>query len=122
MDVRAIRLDAAGGRAAYGIKPAIIAVVLQALWGLGRTAIKSRILAAIAIISLVGSLLDVNDMIVLLGGGIVMLASRAVQDRAGDRSDSVSREFGVARDRRRTDRPRDECVALISQCYLGHIR
>ncbi|MGA7872774.1 MAG: chromate efflux transporter [Candidatus Binatus sp.] len=70
----------------YGVKPVIIAVVLQALWGLGRTAIKSRILAAIAIVALAASLLDVNDLIVLLGGGIVMLAIRAVEDRAGTRA------------------------------------
>jgi chromate transporter len=70
----------------YGIKPVIIAVVLQALWGLGRTAIKSRLLAMLAIVTLIASLLDVNDMIVLLGGGIVMLAIRAVEDRAAARA------------------------------------
>ncbi|HEY6299279.1 MAG TPA: chromate efflux transporter [Candidatus Binatus sp.] len=70
----------------YGIKPVIIAVVLQALWGLGRTAIKSRLLAAIAIVALAASLLDVNDMIVLLGGGIVMLAIRAFEDRDAARA------------------------------------
>src|SRR5258707_7219621 len=70
----------------YGIKPVIIAVVLQALWGLGRTAIKSRLLAAIAIAALIASMLEVNDMIVLLGGGIVMLAIRAVEDRASARA------------------------------------
>ncbi len=70
----------------YGIKPVIIAVVLQALWGLGRTAIKSRILAILAIVSLAGALLEVNDMIVLLGAGVVMLAIRAVEDRAGIRT------------------------------------
>jgi chromate transporter len=70
----------------YGIKPVIIAVVLQALWGLGRTAIKSRLLAAIAIVSLAASLFNVNDMIVLLGGGIVMLAIRAFEDREAARA------------------------------------
>lgn len=70
----------------YGIKPVIIAVVLQALWGLGRTAIKSRLLAVLAIVTLIASILDVNDMIVLLGGGIVMLAIRAVEDRAAARA------------------------------------
>jgi chromate transporter len=70
----------------YGIKPVIIAVVLQALWGLGRTAIKSRLLAAIAIVALTASLLDVNDMIVLLGGGVVMLAIRAFEDRDAARA------------------------------------
>jgi chromate transporter len=70
----------------YGIKPVIIAVVLQALCGLGRTAIKSRLLAVIAIVALIASLLDVNDMIVLIGGGIVMLAIRAFEDRAAARA------------------------------------
>ena len=70
----------------YGIKPVIIAVVLQALWGLGRTAIKSRLLGAIAIVALIASLLEVNDMIVLIGGGIVMLAIRAFEDRAAARA------------------------------------
>ena len=70
----------------YGIKPVIIAVVLQAMWGLGRAAIKSPTLAALAIVSLVASLLDVNDMIVLLGGGVVMLAVSAFEDRAGARA------------------------------------
>src|SRR5580700_3401098 len=32
----------------YGIKPAVIAIILQALWNLARTAIKSKLLAVIA--------------------------------------------------------------------------
>src|SRR5277367_1891015 len=44
----------------YGIKPVIIAVVLQALWGLGRTAVRSRLLFALAIVSLVAALFEVN--------------------------------------------------------------
>src|SRR3984885_6814396 len=81
----------------YGIKPVIIAVVLQALWGLGRTAIKSRMLAALAIISLGASLLDVNDMIVLLGGGIVMIAIRAFEDPAGTRATLAAIPTAAAR-------------------------
>src|SRR5271156_4560558 len=81
----------------YGIKPVIIAVVLQALWGLGRTAIKSRILAALAIVSLAAALLDVNDMIVLLGGGIVMIAIRAFEDPVGARATLVAIPTAAAR-------------------------
>src|SRR5271163_745983 len=81
----------------YGVKPVIIAVVLQALWGLGRTAIKSRMLAAIAIISLAAALLDVNDMIVLLGGGIVMIAIRAFEDPVGARATLVAIPTAAAR-------------------------
>jgi chromate transporter len=67
----------------YGIKPVIIAVVLQAMWGLGRVAIRSKMLAVLAIVSLVASLYEVNDLIVLLGGGVVMLAIRAFELRTG---------------------------------------
>ena len=81
----------------YGIKPVIIAVVLQALWGLGRTAIKTRMLAALAIVSLAASLLDVNDMIVLLGGGIVMIAIRAFEDPAGARATLAAIPTAAAR-------------------------
>src|SRR6202451_49144 len=31
----------------YGVKPVVIAVILQALWGLGRTAVKTRFLAIV---------------------------------------------------------------------------
>src|SRR5271154_526700 len=81
----------------YGIKPVIIAVVLQALWGLGRTAIKSRMLAAIAIISFIAALFDVNDMIVLIGGGIVMIAIRAFEDPAGARATLAAIPTAAAR-------------------------
>jgi chromate transporter len=67
----------------YGIKPVIIAVVLQAMWGLGRAAIRSKMLAVLAIVSLAASLYEVNDLIVLLGGGVVMLAIRAFELRTG---------------------------------------
>ncbi len=70
----------------YGVKPVIIAVVLQALWGLGRTAIKSRMLAALAVAATAAALLDVDDMVVLLGGGIAMLAIRAAEDRGAARA------------------------------------
>src|SRR2546425_595074 len=33
----------------YGVKPVIIAVVLQAIWGLGRTAVRGTLLAAVAL-------------------------------------------------------------------------
>src|SRR5215212_8329011 len=35
------------GRVLYGVKPVIIAVVLQALWGLWRSAAKTKFLAAV---------------------------------------------------------------------------
>jgi chromate transporter len=81
----------------YGVKPVIIAVVIQALWGLGRTAIRSRLLAALAIVALGASMLEVNDMVVLLGGGVVMLAIRGFEDRRSARATLAAMPTAVAR-------------------------
>ncbi len=70
----------------YGVKPVIIAVVLQALWGLGQSAIRSRILAALAVVAVVAAMLDVNDLVVLIGGGVVMVAIKLAMERGGIRA------------------------------------
>ncbi|HEX8111121.1 MAG TPA: chromate transporter, partial [Kofleriaceae bacterium] len=53
--VRFGALPAVGG-VLYGIKPVIIAVVVQALWGLGRSAVKSAWLGAVGLVALAASL------------------------------------------------------------------
>jgi chromate transporter len=62
----------------YGIKPIIIAIVAQALWGLGKTAVKDRWLAVVGVAIFALYLLDINEIVLLLGGGIlIMLAENA---------------------------------------------
>jgi chromate transporter len=61
------------GWALYGVKPVIIAVVLQALWSLTRTAVKSRRLLALAAVATVACFAGVNELLVLLLSGAVML-------------------------------------------------
>ena len=56
----------------YGIKPVIIAIIAHALWRLGRTAMKSPLLAAAAVLALVASFLGVNELIVLFGTGVLI--------------------------------------------------
>jgi chromate transporter len=70
----------------YGVKPVIIAVVLQALWGLGKTAIRSRILGVLAVVTVVAAMLDVNDLVVLIGGGVVMVAIKLAMECGGIRA------------------------------------
>ncbi len=60
----------------YGITPVIIAIVVQALWGLGRSAVKSPLLGAVGLAVLVLYLLGVNELVLLFGGGFLMLALR----------------------------------------------
>ncbi len=60
----------------YGIKPVIIAIVVQALWALGKAAIKGWLLAAIGIAVLTLYLLGLNEIALLFGGGIIMMLAR----------------------------------------------
>jgi chromate transporter len=57
----------------YGIKPVIIAVVVQALWSLGRTAVKTKTLALAGILAVIACFLSVNELIVLFGIGLSMI-------------------------------------------------
>jgi chromate transporter len=54
-----------GGALLYGIKPVVIAVVLQALWGLGRTALRGPLLVAVAIASAAAVATGVHELLVL---------------------------------------------------------
>lgn len=62
----------------YGVKPVIIAIVVQALWGLGRTALKTRLLAALAIAAAALSFFGVNELLILFGTGVLRLTARGV--------------------------------------------
>lgn len=54
----------------YGVKPIIIAIVLQALWGLSRSAVKSKQLAVVAMILVILGAIGMNELLLLLGAGI----------------------------------------------------
>ncbi len=57
----------------YGVKPVVIAVVLQAIWGLSRIALKSWTLRGIALLTLVLALLGVNELPLLFAGALLMM-------------------------------------------------
>jgi chromate transporter len=56
----------------YGVKPVIIAVVLQALWGLGRSALKTKLLVAVSVGGVILSFLGVHELLILLCGGVAV--------------------------------------------------
>jgi chromate transporter len=58
----------------YGIKPAVIAIILQALLSLGKTAVKTKLLAAIGVIAAILSGIGVAPLLVL---AIAAIASGA---------------------------------------------
>ena len=64
--------------ALYGITPVIIAIVAQAMWALGRTAVKGPLLGAVGVAVLALSLAGGNELVLLLAGGIVVMALHAI--------------------------------------------
>ena len=69
----------------YGVKPVIIAVVLDALWSLGRAAIKTVFLGAIVVAGVILTFLGIHELLVLLGAGVITGFGRLIlrQIRSG---------------------------------------
>ena len=62
--------------ALYGVIPVIIAVVAQAIWALGRTAVKGLLPAALGIVVLALSLAGLNELALLFGAGAAFMLVR----------------------------------------------
>jgi chromate transporter len=60
----------------YGVKPVVIALVAQALWGLGRSALKSAGLVVLGVVAVVAVVAGVHELLVLLGAGVGMAVVR----------------------------------------------
>ncbi len=59
----------------YGIKPAVIAIICQALWDLGRRAVKGPLVAAVAVAAFALYFLKVNELALILAGGLIVTAA-----------------------------------------------
>jgi|SRR5450432_1086991 chromate transporter len=55
----------------YGLKPVVIAVIVQAFWKLAQSAIKNPFLAAIAVLAAVGSAFSIDNLSVILVAGVL---------------------------------------------------
>ena len=58
----------------YGIKPAVIAIIVQALWRLGRNALRTWPLALLAMVVVGLYALRVNEIVLLFAGGLTLHA------------------------------------------------
>ena len=69
----------------YGVKPVVIAVILQALWGLGRAAVKSWFLAIAGILCVALTFARVNILVILFGTGAILAGVRELsRNRKGN--------------------------------------
>ena len=65
----------------YGVKPVVIAIILQALWGLGRAALKTKTLALVGAVGILLNFLGVHELVILFGAGITTGLGSRVADR-----------------------------------------
>ena len=69
----------------YGIKPVIMAIILQALWGLARKAARSVFLGAVGIVVFALYLAGLDELLLLFGAGLLVTAVEYARRRqAGD--------------------------------------
>jgi chromate transporter len=61
----------------YGIKPIVIALVAQALFGLGKSALKTPLLAIIGLAALVAGLFEVPPLAILVVAAVIVALLRA---------------------------------------------
>lgn len=59
------------GALLYGIKPVIIAIIAQALWGLCRTAVKNKLMAVVAAAAALAAFKGANELMLLLAAGLL---------------------------------------------------
>lgn len=57
----------------YGIKPVVIAIIANAVYGLLGSAIKNRLLGAVGVAALVLYLLGINELVLLFGLGLLVM-------------------------------------------------
>jgi len=67
----------------YGVKPVIIAIVVQALWSLGTKAVKGPLTGAVGALVMLLSFLGVNEVLLLFAGGFAVMLLANVQARWG---------------------------------------
>jgi chromate transporter len=66
----------AAGWLLHGIKPVIIPLIVVALWKMTRQAVKDRVTALVGVATVILYFLQVNFVILLIGGGVSVLLAR----------------------------------------------
>ncbi|HEY9746599.1 MAG TPA: chromate efflux transporter [Oculatellaceae cyanobacterium] len=63
----------------YGIKPVIMAVIVQALWNLSRTAVKNWLLGLLGLVASFAVVLGVHELMALFGAGFLVMCIRLMK-------------------------------------------
>ena len=65
----------------YGVKPVVIAIIVQALWRLGKSAVKNWQLGVLALATAVAVWLGVDGLLALFAAGAIMALVKAIGGR-----------------------------------------
>jgi chromate transporter len=60
----------------YGIKPVVIAIIIQALWSMGQKAVKGLLTAAVTVIVIVLYFVGINEIALLFAGGLIVMLGK----------------------------------------------
>ncbi|MEH2284327.1 MAG: chromate efflux transporter [Nostoc sp.] len=107
----------------YGIKPAVLAIIINALWGLAKKAVKTRQLLVIALaVALLTLLFKLNEVIALLIGGLlgmVWLHSGDKNDKPGDKANFLIASLSTGATLKASAVVAASTVAKVSLWQLG---
>ena len=67
----------------YGIEPVVVAVILQAVWGLGRTAIRPWLTGIVAVAAFGLYFVGVHELVLLAAGGVLVMVVRNARRLGG---------------------------------------
>ena len=76
----------------YGVKPVILAVVVQAIWGLAPKAARTTQLRLLAVVTATLAALGVNELVLLFGAGLAAVAAARIP-RPPEPGSSVVRQL-----------------------------
>lgn len=70
----------------FGIKPVVVTLLAQAVWNLGKTAVRTMPLAALALMTVLLAMLGVHAVWLLIGAGLLWVAFKEGKRFAGNRA------------------------------------
>jgi chromate transporter len=65
----------------FGVKPVVVVLIAQAIWALGKTALRTVSLAVLAAAIIVLSILAVPPLVLLIGAGVVWMVAKEIGAR-----------------------------------------
>ncbi len=73
----------------YGIKPTIVAIILAAVYPLAKKSLKSSVLVMLGLAVLILSLLEINEILLMFGTGIIAILLSGIRNKTGKQSPGI---------------------------------